>query len=259
MYVYRCEDTQESIFTAIYNVYEEHRQREEVRLEITDEPLLFAEDIFVETDYAKAGRVAETIIRRFGRQDCHSISYALAADNPDKAQAVYRVIMMGLKENVRHGHLLDNLADDNVRLVFSLAGYTGREYDHLRGFMRFEELENGALYARFAPRSNLLPFLMGHFADRLPAENFVIYDEKRKCMGVHKAGCIQWYLMMCDENTGEPIEHNRLKLSEGEEEYSELFKWFCEKIAVRERRSLSLQRKMLPLRFRGYMTEFGNN
>lgn len=256
MYIYRCEDTQESIFTAIYNVYEDRRAEEEVRLELTDEPFLFAEYISVAADPLKSKKVADTIVRRFGMEDSYKIAYALSSSDPDKPQAVYRTVSLGLKENVRPRHLFDNLADDDVRLAFALAKNAGREYDHLRGFLRFEELERGALYARFSPKNNLLPFLMEHFADRLPIENFVIYDGGRRRMGVHKSGNSQWYLMECDENLGEPIMHEELKLSENEEEYQELFKWFCQKIAIKERRNLSLQKNMLPLRFRGYMTEF---
>lgn len=256
MFIYRCEDTQESIFTAIYNVYEDRRAGEEVRLALTDEPFLFAEDITVAAEPVKAKKVADTVMRRFGREDSYRIAYALSSPDSGKAQAIYRTVALGLKENARPGHLFDNLADDDVRLAFALSKNAGREYDHLRGFLRFEELEHGSLYARFCPKNHLLPFLMEHFADRLPLENFVIYDEGRKCMGVHKAGNPAWYLMKCGESLGEPVSHRELKLSEGEEEYRKLFQWFCQRIAIKERRNLSLQRNMLPLRFRGYMTEF---
>lgn len=256
MYIYRCEDTQESIFTAIYNVYEDRRAGADVRLELTDEPFLFGENIIVEADGIKAKKVADTIMRRFGEEDSYRIACGLAADDTRKAQAIYRTVALGLKENVRPRHLFDNLADDEVHLAFSLAKNVEREYGHLRQFLRFEELEHGALYARFASKCSVLPFLMEHFSDRLPIENFVIYDEGRKSMGVHKAGDPRWYLMKCDEKLGEPIRHEELKYSENEEEYQALFKWFCQKIAIKERRNLSLQRNMLPLRFRGYMTEF---
>lgn len=256
MFIYRCEDTQESIFTAIYNVYEDRRTEGEVRLALTDEPFLFAEDVPVAADPVKAKKVADTVMRRFGMEDSYRIAYTLSSSEPKKAQAIYRTVALGLKGNVRPRHLFDNLADDDVRLAFALSKNAGRECDHLRGFLRFEELEHGALYARFCPKNNLLPFLMEHFADRLPIENFVIYDEGRRCMGVHKAGNPKWYLMKCDEGLGEPVSHEELKFSESEEEYRKLFQWFCQKIAIKERRNLSLQRNMLPLRFRGYMTEF---
>lgn len=92
---------------------------------------------------------------------------------------------------------------------------------------------------------------MPHFADRLPIENFVIYDEKRGIFGVHPAGK-QWYLL-----SGEEVEEPRLNLSKEEKQYQELFRHFCKTIAIKERRNLKLQRNMAPLRFREYMVEFG--
>jgi len=256
MYIYRCEDTPESIFTAIYNVYEDRRAGGEVRLDITDDPILFAEDISVDADPVKAKKVSDTVLRKFGEDDSYKIAYVLSANSPDKAQAVYRTVALGLKGRVCPGHLFDNLADDDVRLAFSLAKKVGREFEHLREFLRFEELEHGALYAGYESENSLLPFLMEHFSDRFPIENFAIYDEGRKCMGVHKAFNSHWYLMQCDENTGEPVRREELRLSESEEEYQKLFKCFCQKIAIKERRNLSLQRNLLPLRFRSHMTEF---
>lgn len=44
--------------------------------------------------------------------------------------------------------------------------------------------------------------------------------------------------------------------SEGEEKYSELFTEFFHTIAIKERTNSELQRGMLPVRYRKYMTEF---
>ena len=52
------------------------------------------------------------------------------------------------------------------------------------------------------------------------------------------------------------ISQNIFQISEKEEKYRELFKHFCHKIAIKERKNLELQRNHLPLRYREYMTEF---
>lgn len=250
MTVYRCEDSLESIFTAIYRFYEENRRAEETYLALNDEPLLFAEDVTVKSDPEKFRKVMRTLQRRFGEEDYLSVCMALAAEDEQKAQAVFRTVVKGLDERYPRGHLFDNLADDSVMRTFSLARGTGREIDHLKGFLRFQELENGMLYAKIGPKNNILTFLMPHFADRLPVENFVIYDDKRNFFGVHPQRG-QWYLLLGDE-AGEPP----LKPSAGELRYQELFRHFCRSIAIRERQNEALQLNMLPLRFREYMTEF---
>ena len=249
MVIYLCEDSLEGVFTAIYRAYEEKRDHLDTALALTEEPILFAEYLTVNPDADRTLKVMRTLRKRFGEEDYLSLCMALASEDPGKAQAVYRTVVDGLSRKVRLGHLLDNLADDNVHKAFSLSRGAGRELDHLRGFVRFQELENKILYSAIGPKNNLLTFLMPHFADRMPMENFVIYDEKRNLFGIHPAGRL-WYLLCGDGE--KPV----LNLSEEEQQYQELFRHFCETIAIRERRNLQLQRNMLPLRFREYMIEF---
>ena len=123
---------------------------------------------------------------------------------------------------------------------------------HLLGFVRFEELENGILFTRIAPKNNVVIFLMPHFADRFPAENFMIYDEKRELYGIHPSGK-HWYLAQGKEFASKRTEW---QLSDREQQYQELFRYFCHKIAIKERENKELQRNMLPLRFQEYMVEF---
>ena len=250
MIVYLCEDSLEGVFTAIYRAYEEKRDPADTVLSLTEEPLLFAEYVKVEPDLERTRKVMNTLGRRFGEDDYLALCQALASEDPDKAQAVYRTVGDGLRRNIRPGHLLDNLADDHVHKAFSLSRGAGREISHLQGFVRFQELENKVLYSAIGPRNNVLTFLMPHFADRLPLENFVIFDDRRNLFGIHPSGR-QWYLLRGEEAVS-PV----LKLSEEERQYQELFRHFCRTIAIRERRNLELQKSMLPLRFREYMMEF---
>ena len=92
---------------------------------------------------------------------------------------------------------------------------------------------------------------MPHFADRLPLENFIIYDDKRELYGVHPVGK-DWYLVSGMERKPE----EELRMSEKEEQFQDLFTMFCRTIAIEERRNLKLQQQMLPLRFQEYMVEF---
>ena len=277
MYVYRCRDSLESIFTAIYRVYEDRRSREEVLLSLDDEPMLFAEEIIVEADECRCGKVIRTLKNRFGTDNYEDICLTLASPDPEKAQAVYGTIAMGLSNQCDRGHLFDALADADVNKAFKLARNASRENCHLRGFTRFEELEKGIMYARIGPKNNLLTFLMPHFADRFPEENFVLHDVGRDLFGIHpavrqdsgnsgdnlpasnlsgayqesEAGSGAWYLLK-----GADLSAADFQVSGEEQKYQVLFKEFCKSIAIGERRNLELQRGMLPLHFREYMTEF---
>lgn len=275
MVIYQCEDSMESIFTAVYRAYEERKKPEDTMICLTDESFLFAEYVSVEADGERAKKVARTLWREFGEEDYYRICMALTASDTEKGQAVYRTIAAGLRDKCRRGHLFDNLKDNHVRKAFTLARGAGREYDHQRGFLRFQEMElvsesrQRVLYARIGPKYHIITFLMEHFADRFPEENFMIYDDHRRIMGIHpteqlrrvgKLGSADlladdrsWYLVQCEDDFAET---DKLKESDRELVYQELFTYFCHKIAIKERRNLELQKNMLPLRFREYMTEF---
>ncbi|MBR1772198.1 MAG: TIGR03915 family putative DNA repair protein [Lachnospiraceae bacterium] len=253
MLVYRCEDSLEGIFTAVYRIYAERLPREQVRLALDDEVRLFETVQRCEPDAACSEKVMRTLIRRFGQKDYERVCFALAADDPDKAQAVYRTIALGLTLQYGNGHLFDALADPEVHKAFQLSRNVEREFCHLRGFLRFEELADDILYAQFCPKNHQLPLLLPHFADRFPEENFIIYDVKREIASVHPQGKEPFLLH------GAEMGEERLHRSAREADYRALFQDFCRHIAIDERRNPKLQQNLLPLHLRRFMTEFSDS
>ncbi|MBO4292478.1 MAG: TIGR03915 family putative DNA repair protein [Lachnospiraceae bacterium] len=250
MIIYRCEDSLEGIMTGIYRVYEDKTPVENAALSLDEEQMLFSEERYVEPDAGRARKTASYLQQKFGEDDYATICHALASDRKDKAQAVFRTVASGIEKKTDPGRLFDNLADEYVNAAFRLARATIRELDHLLGFTRFRELNNGILYAQIEPSADLLVPLMEHFCGRLGPERFLIYDIKRKKAGIHIGGS-DWYLRQGEIFSVEP--------SAEEYEYSELFRCFCRKISIEERKNLNLQRSMLPLHFRTFMTEFAKN
>lgn len=250
MKVYQCEDSLESVFTAIYNAYEEKCDHSDTRLSIEEEYLLFAEYYPVKTDLEKVEKVIRTLRKRFGEEDYERLCFCLTTSDPDKAQAVYQTVVKGLSGGVRPGHLFDQLTDHNIHLAFSLARGATNELHHLYGFLRFQELEQGILYAKIGPKNHILTYLMPHFADRFPMENFMIYDDHRDLFGIHPAGG-EWYLLHDTQFQAEGV-----RFTESEVQIQELFRQFCHTIAIEARSNPKLQQNMLPLRFREYMVEF---
>ena len=72
---------------------------------------------------------------------------------------------------------MGHLSHPAVRTVFELSRAVGREIHAWKEFLRFRELEGGILYARITPKNFVLPGIAGHFADRFPLEDYVVYDE----------------------------------------------------------------------------------
>ncbi len=255
MRVYQCEDSLEGVCTAIYRAYEDHAEHRDTWIRVDKELMLFGEYIPVKTDLERAEKVMRTLRRRFGQKDYESLGLALTTPVPEKAQAVYQTVVYGLRAGPMPGHLLDHQTDQYVLQTFQLAKKAGREYGQLREFLRFRELDRGILYAENAPKCHVLPYVMVHFADRFPQEDFAIRDIGRELLGVHPAGG-EWYLTDSEQLL---LALRQAGYSAREMAYEELFRYFCHKIAIRERRNIGLQNQMMPKRFQKYTIEFAKN
>lgn len=246
-----CEDSQEGVFSAVYAAYVWKLDPAHTGIQTKEDGnyCLFRVYRKVETNRGKADKVAGTLYRRLGRDAYEQICRALCTEDERKAQAVYQAVVLGLSGKLK-GRLMDALSEEAIRTVASLSRRAGNEAHHLLGFLRFREWKNGILYAQIEPKSAVLTMIMPHFADRFPQENFLIYDAGRGIYGIHPAGK-EWFLADRDE-MGEAWEEE----SEEERKMQELFRHFCHKISIDERENPALQRRMLPLRFRDFMTEF---
>lgn len=273
-----CEDSLEGIFTGVYEAYALRRPLSEIRLQAGEETTyrLFSEYRHVAPDAGKTEKVVRTLQRRFGMKDYEILCLALSSGDEDKAQAIFGTVAWGLK-NGRRGGILSHLTNPDVHKVMEMSRYARNEMHHLQGFLRFQEIEGGILYAAIAPQNHVLPFLAEHFSDRFPMENFLIHDERRDMYAVHPAGKA-WFLVAGDLGRGadaggedtvgadvvsagdvgaEAAPAERIAALTAEEEYyRELFCCFCHKISIKERKNLNLQRNLLPLHFRKYMVEF---
>lgn len=264
MIVYRCENSMESIFTAIYRAYEERRDHSKTRIDLEEDYYLFAEYIPVAAEAGKAQKVARSVRKRFGEKDYLTLCYALASYKPQKGQAVYQTIVKAISGRWPAGRIFEHLADRDVYESFAMARETKNELHHMMGFLRFQEMKNGILYAQFRPKNDLMIFLLEHFADRFPMENFLILDRQRKLYGIHPAGK-DWYLAYREQETHDEGEKGEEEFLNVEAEYSVqeekiqlLFRQFVKSIAIEERKNETLQKQLLPLRFRPFMCEFPN-
>ena len=164
-----CEDSQEGIFTAVYDGWAGRYGHENVRLQVREEEdrELFSSYINVRTDAGKARKVSDTVRRRMGGRAYLDIARAALSWEADKGTAIYHTIVRGL--SMADGfRVMQVLTDPYVCRVSALARAVAREADHLMGFARFSQLPGGVLYARIRPRNRVLPAIAPHFQDRLP-------------------------------------------------------------------------------------------
>lgn len=247
-----CEDSVEGIFTGVYNAWESKYPKEYIKLTHNEEGNyeLFSEYINVVTDFDKAKKVARTIEQRFGSEVYEAIYNAACAASEDKADAVFRTINAGFASRIPH-RLMENLKDKDICRVFELSRAVFNEQHHLLGFVRFKELYNQVLCSIIEPKNNVVALIAPHFDDRLPGENWLIFDKGRQIAVVHERG-MGWGIVKSDKLNIEMLE----KVSDEEEEFEMLWKGFCKSISIKERENIKLQKQNLPLRFQKDMVEF---
>ena len=248
-----CEDSIEGIFTGIYDAYALREGHEHIHIQVgeVDNYRLFADYMYIQPDPVKTDKVAGTLRRRLGEQVYLSICRAAASYNKEeKGDAIYRTVVDGI--TVGSGsRVMENLKNPYVAKTFELARYTANEAHYETEFIRFQELEQGILYAVIGPKNGVIPFIMPHFADRLSIENFMVHDENHGLFGVHPAKK-EWYLV--SEPDG--FAKESLQCSQKEVKYRDLFTIFHKTIGIKERENKRLQRQMCPFRYQDYMMEF---
>lgn len=251
--IYQCENSIEGILSGIYQAWDAAYGHEFIRLSVPDleeSPnfLLFSEYRTVITDPEQAEKVARTIRNKISVSVYETMIRALLSDNPQKADAVYHMLPGALRMGER---VLKHLADPYVQAVFEMDRYVGNETHRYLQFLRFEELKNGVMLAKFQPNSDLLEAVTPHFENRFPQENFIIYDTGRGKASFHRQG----FPFIVRQVTAEEMAQFS-EFSGKEEKFQQLWKLFFTAIAVEERRNEKLQRNLLPLHYRRYMTEW---
>lgn len=253
-HIYVCDHSIDGILTAVYIAWSSGYGHANVKLEEKSEQgncydmELFSDYIPVETDYALALKVAQSIKKKISYEVYEMVCRVALSDYMGKADLIYRFLILGFRTGAG---IVEQLSNETVHTVFRVNKNVNNEMHHLLGFIRFSQKDNGLLTSVIHPKNNVLSLIAPHFADRLPKESFVIYDENRKLAVLHLPGKY-WILTKLPE----AMELNRGENSFEEDEYSDLWKIFFKSISIKDRENKKLQRNNMPLRFRSDMTEF---
>lgn len=253
--IYRCEDSVAGIFTAIYDAWASHYGHDFIKLEVLMEDgcinmELFSDYIMVETDMEKSEKVAGSIRSKISTEVYEMVVKAALSNDPRKADCIYHFLVRGFAMGNR---VISHLTDSYVGTMFEINRNVGNEVHLYLGFLRFHELDNHLLVAKFEPKNNVVELVTPHFADRLSGENFVILDVKRKLASIHQKNS-PWVMATLNENEMNLL----LSDTEEEEEYQNLWKAFFQSITIAERENYVCQRSHAPIHFRKYMLEFEN-
>lgn len=249
--IYVCEDHVTGIYSAIYDAWKACREEENAGIALRGhlEQELFCEYFEVEETQHKAVAVEHMIQKNLGSEAHQAIYQAILSTDPKKADAV-----LGMMLAARHipdsRKILEYMSHPKVEQVYRLSHRVWHEAHQFTGFARFRELKSKVLFAKIRPENQILTCIADHFANRMPLENWMIYDAAHGMFLVHQAEK-QWVLVAGEELNQEEI----TRVTESQLEYERLWKHFCKSICIEERRNLCRQRQNLPLRYREDMVE----
>ena len=181
--------------------------------------------------------------------------YACQSDDPLRGTAVLSFMRRGFE--VR-GPLRPHRGEAATVPVFDLANAVRTECEHARQFMRFSRSADGVYRARFEPRANVVPLVMGHFAARFGSQPFLIHDPVHHVAGLWDGRTVELAATGGAEARSayggkEPIAGAaglaRHAEPGDERTYRALWKRFYDSVAVEERANPELRRHFMPKRF----------
>ena len=256
-HIFVCEGTQEGIFTAVYEAFYSGIPRDDISLQTEGEfeYNLFCEYTYVKSDGIKAFKVIDTLKKRFSAEVNDNIFYAILSGESDRADVIYKFIVKLFKYG---DNVIYNIGDEVIARIFDLNRNVSREAHHFLGFLRFEEIENGILYAVYSPKNRITPILAGHFADRLNTENFIIVDNMHREAAFYskQTGIVLRMLEDSDMKDMLNVEADVKGHINSSDSFKRLWSVFFNSVNIKERENIALQRNNIPLRFRTYMPEF---
>ncbi len=258
--IYQCEDSTDGVLSAIYEAGVSGYGRDYIRIEpqIPGEEntfFLFSEYVTVPTDAEKAEKVARSVREKISWRAYHYMMYAVSSSAADRGDAVYRFLTYGFPAGDK---VCDMLQIPCVKRVFELQRAVGNEAHFSLEFLRFKEVFQtpSLMLAVFEPENRVLPVVLEHFKDRFPEGLFIIFDKTHHEAGIHIPEEYkkkeETEIRILNEAESEILE----KLNETEEVYPELWKTFFHSIAIEERKNEKLQKNLMPLHYRKYVTEF---
>lgn len=197
----------------------------------------------VAADQGRARRLYAALSRRVSPAFQKFIARGFLTCLPEKELALLTLIRRGLREGDR---VRLDLSDPVMARVNLALTKMWTEWDHLKGFVRFSELD-GVLVGEIEPKNRVLPLLAPHFAARYSGERLALYDRTHHEIFLSDRG--RWKLLPAEDFRMGPA-------GSGERACRAMWRRYYDTIAIEGRTNPKCQSTHLPKRYRHVMTEF---
>ncbi|WP_323594948.1 TIGR03915 family putative DNA repair protein [Aliarcobacter butzleri] len=234
--------TFEGFLSLVYEVY--YKKLKPIKIYKTLPNEMIFEEIFeLKTSKDNAIKVLTAIKTKFPKELIQRILNIFMCDSKEFELYLLEYIIIGFKETKQ----LYNINNSCVFYLNNLEKELFRNVHKLTGFIRFEELEDATLYAKVESKFNVVYFLGKHFLKRFNNQNFIIHDLNRK---------LAFVKIQNDFSVQEVAFFDEPNYSSNEQKFQKLWKSFFNAVTIKERLKQKLQRQLVPLLYRTYMSEF---
>lgn len=240
--IYVTDGSFEGILTAVFEAYQ---SREEPRFIVCGNEFqmeLGSKIVNIDTDQAKAQRVCDAIRKKISQEAYEILYRAYLSERVDVGGAIFRYIRIGLK--IGKG-IVSYLQNPDVLLINDLSQKVSKETHLFLGILRFRKLSNGIFYSRIEPDNNIIMLIVGHFAERLSDQPWIIHDARREIFALYNTDEV----ILTNDSLGLSIENNEIG------EFELLWKAYFHSIAIESRKNLKLQKQFMPRRYWKNMIE----
>lgn len=210
----------------------------------TNQPNLLAQPISVATENDKAARIKNAVQKKLPGKTMLNLYQLYLSELPDCDLLGLRYLRLCFTKGP-----VANQAKQNpiIRQVDDYCYKVRKELDHIKGFLRFQQIAPLTFYACFAPDHNQLPLLQTHLERRFSDQRMIVHDEKRHYALVYNLRqSVMVPFTKADANT---------LLQDSQDDCIALFRQYFQAINIPERKNLRLQAQYMPHRYRRYMPE----
>lgn len=232
----------EGFLTLVYKVYYQKLKPTKI-LRSKPNELFMDELIFINNDEVLSLKVLNALKTKFSKQNFQRILNIFMCDTKDFELDLLSYIILGFKEQKQ----LQNINNTAIFNILNIEKELFRHIHKMEGFLRFEELDDGTLYAKMQTKFNVAYFLGKHFFKRLNNQKYIIHDINRKIAFIKNDDFIG---IQNIANYEEP------KLSEHEEKFKKLWSQFFKSVSIESRKNDRCQKNQVPLLYRTFMSEF---
>lgn len=239
--IYLYDNSMDGLLTCIFTLYERKQFDAEILAEKDYTNLTFLELERIQTDREKAKRVLAGCERKISSNFVKELYQLYLSDIPESG----RIIRDYVKDGLTYGrYIYQYLHLPSVLEASRLLQKVRTEVHRLYGLVRFRKIDH-VYVSDISPDHNVLPLLLSHFHSRLPLQDWVIRDTRRRLALLHLNGNVDFL----------PYEGADLP-SVILDEFEDAWREFYHSIAIPERKNESLRRNYMPTRYWKNLTEF---